>query len=441
MAGRSRSSLMNAMVALALDVALCFLLIPRLGIAGAGLAWAVAVVTRCSLAFVQVRRALGVTPGGAAVGAAVALPVTCVGLPVLVVAVAAPGDVAAWAGSVAAAVLLYLAGLWRFRHVLRLDLLVGALTSVSGHTAGPARKGVTMKRLRRLTHRVGSLLPRSAVVVVRRSALRWGMVTAGLRMTPAFLIVGAQRSGTTTLFRLLASHPNLVRPTLSKGSGYFDDFYGQGWRWYRAHFPLRGLARLFARGPVATFECSGYYLFHPLAAERIARDLPEVKVVVVVRDPVERTYSAYRHERARGFETVDFDTALELEGIRVSGEGERLARDPGYRSFEHRHHAYVGRSEYAGQIRRLVEVLGADRVFVLEADAFFQDPAVEFARLQRWLGIPVWTPDDVGWWNAEPGVPLAADLRASLMERFAEHDSALAELIGHTPVWRTAGVR
>jgi hypothetical protein len=298
-----------------------------------------------------------------------------------------------------------------------------------------------VRRVRRLTRRVGASLPAGLRIAIRRTALRWGMVTADLRMVPDFVIVGAQRSGTTTLFRLLAAHPNLVRPTLSKGSGYFDDFYGEGWRWYRAHFPLRVVARMVARGPVATFECSGYYLFHPLAAKRIARDLPDAKVVVVVRDPVARTYSAYRHERARGYETLDFDTALAVEQIRVGGESERLAREPGYRSFEHRHHAYVGRSEYAAQVRRLVEAVGAERVFVLEADAFFQDPDVEFARLQRWLGIPEWSPGDVGTWNAAPGDPLEEDARRSLMERFAEQDAALAELIGHPPVWRTAEVR
>ena len=73
-------------------------------------------------------------------------------------------------------------------------------------------------------------------------------------------------------------------------------------------------------GPDAvTFETSGYYLFHPLAPERIARDLPDVRVVVMVREPVERAYSAHRHELARGFETEEFEQAVALEEERIAG--------------------------------------------------------------------------------------------------------------------------
>ena len=75
-----------------------------------------------------------------------------------------------------------------------------------------------------------------------------------------------------------------------------------------------------------TGESSPYYLFHPLAAERIARDLPDVRLVVLLRDPVERAYSAYTHERARGFETETFARALELEPERLAGAGGRPAR-------------------------------------------------------------------------------------------------------------------
>src|SRR5580692_9445955 len=125
-------------------------------------------------------------------------------------------------------------------------------------------------------------------------------------MLPGFLIVGAQRCGTTSMYRALSEHPEVRKAVLHKGVHYFDMNYGRGLGWYRAHFPL-------ARGGGVTFESSPYYLFHPLAAERIAADLPGVKLIVLVRDPVERAYSAYTHERARGFETESFEQAIERE--------------------------------------------------------------------------------------------------------------------------------
>ena len=145
-------------------------------------------------------------------------------------------------------------------------------------------------------------------------------VTAGrldrpARMLPAFLIVGAQRCGTTSMYRTLSQHPAVVKAVLHKGVHYFDLNYSHPLGWYRAHFPLtaRAARATPASQTAVTFESSPYYLFHPLAAGRIAADLPAVKLLVLVRDPVERAYSAWAHERARGFETEPFERALELE--------------------------------------------------------------------------------------------------------------------------------
>ena len=129
----------------------------------------------------------------------------------------------------------------------------------------------------------------------RRAYLRIGVATAPLRLKPAFLMIGAQRCGTTSLFRALAAHPQVVHPAFHKGVNYFDLNYYRGPDWYRGHFPVEEIARRRRAGsgdPVA-FEASGYYLYHPFAMERIGRDLPDVKLVVMLRDPVERAFSAH----------------------------------------------------------------------------------------------------------------------------------------------------
>src|SRR5215217_4273560 len=127
--------------------------------------------------------------------------------------------------------------------------------------------------IRRFTRSFKTHLPHRAITSARSLAISWGKLTSSLRMDPAIVVIGAQRSGTTTLFRLLEQHPSLVRPTLSKGTGYFDDDFRRGRRWYRAHFPLRLSARVLNGARAQTFEISGYYMFHPLAAERMAQAL------------------------------------------------------------------------------------------------------------------------------------------------------------------------
>ncbi len=278
-------------------------------------------------------------------------------------------------------------------------------------------------------------LPASLNSLARGVIAGWGRATAALRMDPDFLILGAQRAGTTTLFRVLNDHPDIVRPTATKGTGYFETNYHRGPGWYRSHFPIRMLARLRTRGRARTFESSGYYLFHPLAPGRIAADLPDVKVVAMLRDPVERAYSAHRHEFRRGFEAEEFEPALELEPKRLAGEEERLRDEPGYESFDHRHHAYVTRGRYADQVQRYLDVLGPDRVFLVDADRFFAEPHLELGELFAWLGLSEWLPDEVAKWNAQEREPMDEALRNRLRGEFAESDERLRTMMRRPPSW------
>lgn len=285
--------------------------------------------------------------------------------------------------------------------------------------------------LRKVSVRVRSALPESLRTPVKQVVLAWGKLTSRWRMTPSFIVVGAQRCGTTSLFRVLSDHPDIVRPTASKGIGYFDVHHGKGRKWYASHFPLR-----FARESKKTFESSGYYAFHPLSIERIAAELPDVKLILMVRDPVERAYSAHRHESARGFEALDFADAIEAEPGRLAGEAEKMAADETYESFDHRHHAYVGRGLYADQLDRMSAAVGRDRIHVVDADRLFAEPDSELSALFSWLGLRAWTPEKFEQWNARPRDPLGADTRAELAKRFEDSDRRLAGYLGRPPSWR-----
>jgi hypothetical protein len=162
-----------------------------------------------------------------------------------------------------------------------------------------------------------------------------------------------------------------------------------------------------------------------------------VRVVAVLRDPVDRAYSAHRHELKRGFETLDFDQALEQEEGRLRGEEQRLLDDSRAYSFEHQHHAYLARSRYVDQVRRLLETFGPDRVMVMDAEALFADPQGEVARLCEWLRIdpPAEVADEQ--WNAQPRDPLSAERRAELNAYFAPFDEELSVLLGRPLSWRT----
>jgi len=285
--------------------------------------------------------------------------------------------------------------------------------------------------------------PQSAPTAARRAAhsvsVSTGRLTRRARMLPGFLFVGAQRGGTTSMYRTLTQHPAILKAVLHKGVHYFDTGYGHGMGWYQGHFPLRARAALARRatGEVPlTFESSPYYMFHPLAAERISRDLPGVRLLVLVRDPVERAYSAHAHELARGYESEPFERALELEDERLAGEAERIISEPGYLSHSHQHHAYLTRGLYADQLERLGQLVGRDRVHVVDSGRFFTDPEPVYDGVLDFLGLrqhgyPVFERH-----NARPRSPMPETLRATLNDHFLAPDERLAGWLSQPPSWR-----
>jgi Sulfotransferase domain len=169
-----------------------------------------------------------------------------------------------------------------------------------------------------------SRLPAPVITAARETLTGWRMLSAGRRPLPDFLILGAQRSGTTSLYNYLAAHPLVLPAVPSKGVHYFDKHADRSLRWYRAHFPTRAQRRRRehpAGSPTVTGEGSPYYLFHPHGPARAAAAVPDARLIVMLRDPVERAYSHYQQEYARGFEDAgSFEAALDLEPSRLEGE-------------------------------------------------------------------------------------------------------------------------
>ena len=266
-----------------------------------------------------------------------------------------------------------------------------------------------------------------------------GRPTASLRTLPNVLIAGGQRCGTTSMYRALIQHPAVLRPVGRKGVHYFDTAYDRGDQWYRAHFPLRATVDLVRRrtgmAPVVV-ESSPYYGFHPLAAGRINADLPGVKLIVLIRDPVERAYSAHAHELARGFETEPFERALEHESQRLEGQDDLLTRNPHLVSLEHQHHAYVARGHYVELLRRLEGVFGRRRLHVVDSHRFFAEPEAIWTETLEFLDLPLAGDPVFERHNARPRSPMAEPIRHQLEAHFRPWDDELAEWLGWVPSWR-----
>jgi hypothetical protein len=269
---------------------------------------------------------------------------------------------------------------------------------------------------------------------VRRAVHR---ATRFARLDPTFLIIGAAKSGTTSLHETLVRHPALGA-SLDKEPRYFDVNYGRGRGWYRAQFPLRSYrlrTRLRFGVEPAVGEATPYYLFHPHVPSRVRRDYPEMKLIAVLRDPIERAYSHYQHQVRIGREQRSFEQAVAEEAELIGPELERMLADQTYESDVYRRYSYVSRGLYAEQLERWLARFPAQQLLVLSSEDLFARPADTLAEICRFLGIPaverVALRADRHFGYAE----LSPRTRKELADGFAEPNRRLCALLGRDFGW------
>ena len=245
---------------------------------------------------------------------------------------------------------------------------------------------------------------------------------------PDFVIIGAQRGGTTSLHAYLGAHP-LIQTATTKELHYFTDRFERGGDWYRGQFPDH-----LAPG-MLTGEATPYALFHPLAPERLRAAAPETKLIVLLRNPIDRAYSHYLMERARGDEPLEFSAALAAEPARLAGEEARLRNDPSYVSHAHKHFSYAARGEYATQLERWFRHVPRQQMLILRSEDLYARTAETFARVADFLEIPPHTGIPFAAHNRTAGPPLPPAIRDRLARHFAPANARLANLLGWDPEW------
>ena len=262
--------------------------------------------------------------------------------------------------------------------------------------------------------------------VVRNAVWTYGTATARLRPLPDFLILGAQKAGTTALYAYLRRHPGITGPRWKEVS-YFDRHHRRGTAWYRGNFP--------ARWGLIVGEASPSYLFHPLAPERAAALVPGARLIALVRDPVERAHSHYQHEVAFGREPLPFEEAIEQEEARMEGELERMLSDPGYFSHAWWNFTYLARGLYAEQLERWQTAFGRERLLVLANEELAAEPAATYARVLEFLGARPHQLDTYPRVFDRDYPDLKPETRGRLAAHFAEPNRRLYELLGRDLGW------
>ncbi|MBS1302168.1 sulfotransferase [Loktanella sp. SALINAS62] len=261
----------------------------------------------------------------------------------------------------------------------------------------------------------------------RRFQLR--LLTAPIRALPDFYVLGAMKSGTSSLFHYICQNPDVARPF--RKETHFLSLgvrQGLGLGWYRAHFPIR--ARLAGK---RTGEATPDYLFEAPALHRLHQIRPDARMIVVLRDPVARAVSHFQHEVRMGRETMSLEDAMMQEDARIAH-----AEAAGQAGLETVLHAsYRRRGQYAEQLERLFQLFPRDKVLVVWSTDLFKDPVETMARVFAFLDLPDVSKDlQFAVKNAATSkVAASPAVVDSLRSHYRSHDARLAELLGVSVPW------
>jgi hypothetical protein len=194
-------------------------------------------------------------------------------------------------------------------------------------------------------------------------------VTDGRRgRLPTFVIVGAQKSGTTSLLHYLGGHPEVF--TYPREAHFFDRHFERGVGWYRDLFADAGAA-------AALGESTPEYMYDRRAPSRMAGTIPGARLIAILRDPVDRAYSHYWHNRTRGHEPLSFAEAVEAEDERL--------RDPD--EVTRARFGYLDCGRYLSQLELLTSTFSRESLRVVLFEDLRANRLAVVQYLYRFLGV------------------------------------------------------
>ena len=249
----------------------------------------------------------------------------------------------------------------------------------------------------------------------------------GSFLEPSFLIIGSQKCGTTSLYEYLIQHPNVIAAS-KKEIHFFSSNYDKGYEWYKGHFS--GTEDFRKKTDMITGEATPYYILHPHSPVRIKKTLPDVKLIVILRDPVERAFSHYKHHVKLKVESLPFDEAIKAERERLDGEWDKMVQDESYNSYNFQMFSYLKRGIYIDQLKRWFEFFPKEQFLILQSEGFFRDPAGIFAETLQFLGLPEYKLISYKKFNTSQYVSMPPNIREYLINYFMPYNKGLYEFLG-----------
>ncbi|NEP80265.1 MAG: sulfotransferase domain-containing protein [Okeania sp. SIO3B3] len=260
---------------------------------------------------------------------------------------------------------------------------------------------------------------------------------------PSFIIIGAQKSGTTSLYNYMIEHPQIL-PAAQKELHFFNWRSKRGNRetaegvdWYLSQFPTIASGK-----DLITGEATPDYLLDPYTPQKMFKLLPDVKLIVILRNPVDRAISQYYHNRSikkRMMEPLSFQKAIEKEPERINNEKSKLMLDENYRSLFHRKYSYLERGIYIEQLEKWMGIFPRENFLILKSELFFENRDLTLRQVFNFLGLPDHQVTNKKKYNDLHSKkfykPISEKIRSNLAAYFKPYNQKLEEYLGMKFNW------
>ena len=255
-------------------------------------------------------------------------------------------------------------------------------------------------------------------------------ITAKSRVLPDFLIIGAVRSGTTSLYYDICQHPSVKKAAYDE-IGFFDDNYHLGEDWYRSLFPTKKKMREVKQntGNAITGEDTPFYIWNEIACKRIAEVLPNVKLIAILRNPVDRAYSNYFLGMRHGNETKNFDHAIMKDIKFLDGKIKMEFKNSDYKK------SHIAKGFYAKQLKKWFEHFEKKQIFITTTEELDNNPNIVLEQIFKFLELPNYSIKEIKRHKKSKYPKMNEDVRKKLLNYFEPYNEELFELINQRFDW------
>jgi hypothetical protein len=226
--------------------------------------------------------------------------------------------------------------------------------------------------------------------IVYKIYLHYCKVKGAFHSKPDFLIIGGEKCGTTSLYEYLIKHPDIM-PAKGKEVAYFDYKFSNGFGWYKTFFPrfiTKKFKEILSKNKILSGEATPRYLNHPNAPKRISNFLPNVKLIVLLRNPIDRAYSHYHMESANGREKLSFEESIEQENERINIEYEKMEKDENYYGRKYYWYSHREAGIYIKHLKRWMKFFPKNQFLIIKSEDLFENTTDTYNKVLEFLGLP-----------------------------------------------------